>query len=73
MRIELKVIARAKKEVVEKISKDSYRVKVSPPPEKGKANKRVIELLSKEFGVRKQEIKIISGEASSKKVIEIGI
>lgn len=73
MRIELKVITRAKKEVVEKISKDSYKVKVSLPPEKGKANKRVVELLSEEFGVRKQDIKIISGETSSKKVIEIGI
>jgi hypothetical protein len=71
MRIELKVIARAKKEVVEKISDNSYRVKVSAPPEKGKANKRVIELLSKEFNVRKQDIKIISGETNNRKIIEI--
>lgn len=73
MRIELKVIARAKKEVVEKISDNSYRVKVSLPPENGKANKRVIELLSEEFGVRKQDIRIVSGERSNKKIIEISI
>ena len=72
MRIELKVITRAKKEIVEKISENSYRIKVSLPPEKGKANKRVIELLSKEFGISKQYIRIISGEISNRKTIEIG-
>ncbi len=71
MRLELKVIARAKKEIVEKISENSYRVKVSSPPEKGKANKRVIELLALELGVRRQDIKIISGESSNRKILEI--
>jgi len=73
MRIELKVIARAKKEIVEKISENNYRIKVSSPPEKGKANKRIIELLALEFGVKKQDIKIISGEASNRKILEINI
>lgn len=71
MRIELKVITRAKKEIVEKISENSYRVKVTAPPEKGKANKRVIELLSKEFKVSKQDIRIVSGDTSNRKTIEI--
>ena len=71
MRIELKVIARAKKEILEKISDNSYRIKVSAAPEKGKANKRIIELLSKEFNVKKQSIRIVSGETNSRKIIEI--
>ena len=73
MRIELKVIARAKKEIVEKISENNYRIKVSSPPEKGKANKRVIELLALELRVKKQDIKIISGETSNRKILEINI
>ena len=72
MRIEVKVITRAKKEGIEKVSDGSYKIKVSLPPEKLKANKRVIELLSEEFGIKKKDIKIISGETSSKKIIEIG-
>jgi len=72
MRIEIKVIARAKKEIVEKISENNYRIKVSSPPEKGKANKRVIELLALEFGVKKQDIKIISGQIANRKILEIG-
>lgn len=71
MRIEIKVIARAKKEIVEKIAENNYRVKVSSPPEKGKANKRVIELLSLEFGVKTRNIKIISGQTASRKIVEI--
>ncbi|MBU4311316.1 MAG: DUF167 domain-containing protein [Candidatus Omnitrophica bacterium] len=70
-RIELKVIARAKKEEVLKLSEDSYKIKVSSPPEKGKANKRIIELLSEELGVKKQDVRIVAGETSNKKIVEI--
>ena len=71
MRIELKVIAKAKREEVKKISENTYRIKVTAPPEKGKANKRVVELLSEELGIKKQDIKIVSGRASSRKIISI--
>jgi hypothetical protein len=73
VRIEVKVIARAKREEVEKISENNYRIKVSSPPEKGKANERVIELLSEEFDVKKKNIKIISGETNNRKIIEIDL
>ena len=73
MRIELKVIARAKIEQLEKISENSYRIKVSSPPEKGKANKRVIELLSEEFNVKKKNIRIVSGDTATRKIIEIDV
>jgi uncharacterized protein (TIGR00251 family) len=69
--IELKVITRAKKEEILKLSENSYRIKVLAPPEKGKANKRAIELLSEEFGVKKSNIKIVSGETNSRKIIEV--
>lgn len=70
--IELKVITRAKKEEIKKLSENSYRIKVLSPPERNKANKRIIELLSKEFGVKKREIKIVSGKTIGRKIIEIG-
>ena len=70
-RIELKVITRAKRQGIEKISENSYRIKVSMAPEKGKANKRIIEMLAERFAVRKQDIRIVSGEAANRKIIEI--
>ena len=72
-RIELKVIARAKKEEIQKISENSYRVKVSRPPEKGKANKRIIDMFSAEFGIKKKDIKIISGKTNNRKIVEIDV
>jgi len=72
-RIKLKVITRARKEGIEKISEDNYRIKVLPPSEKGKANKRIIELLSKEFDIKKRDIKITSGETSNRKIVEMNI
>jgi uncharacterized protein (TIGR00251 family) len=71
MRISLKVITRAKKEAIEKLSENSYKIKVAVPPEKGKANKRVIEILAEELGVRKQDILIVSGLTNSNKIAEI--
>ncbi len=47
------------------------KVKVSQPPEDGKANKAVIELLAEYFKVRKNAISIITGESSRNKIIEI--
>ena len=73
LRIKLKVITRAKKEELQKLSEDSYKIKVLSPAEKGKANKRIIELLSKEFGVRKRDIKIVSGETTNRKIIEMNL
>lgn len=72
-RIELKVITRAKREGVERFAEDNYKVKVSSPPEKGKANRRVIELISQELGVRKRDIKIVSGETSNKKILAVKV
>ena len=70
-RIKLKVITRAKREEIQKISEHSYRIKVLSPPERGKANKRIRELLSKEFGVKKHAVRIVSGNSSNRKVVEI--
>ena len=41
------------------------------PPEKGKANKELIELLSNTLGIAKKEIEIISGLTSRKKRVTI--
>jgi uncharacterized protein len=47
------------------------KIKLSAPPERGKANKELINLLSKIIGIRKNEIEIISGVSSNYKKIRI--
>ncbi len=70
LRIRVVVIPSSKKPSVEK-ENNMYVVRVDAPPTKGKANKRLIEILAKYFGVRKSRIQIISGEKSREKIVEI--
>ena len=67
----MKVIPNAKKPLIEKEDRNVYLVRVDAPAVGGKANKRLIELLAKHFGVRKSAIRIIKGEKSREKIIEI--
>ncbi len=47
------------------------RVKVNAPPVEGKANKGLIELLSKALGIKKSNIEIQKGATSKRKVVMI--
>ena len=67
----VKVIPNAKKPLVEKEEQNIYLVRVDAPAVGGKANKRLIELLAKHFGVKKSAVRIIKGEKSREKIIEI--
>jgi uncharacterized protein (TIGR00251 family) len=48
---------------------DQIKIAVTVAPEKGKANKAVIKVLSKLFGVKTLDIEIVSGETSRDKKI----
>ena len=50
---------------------DRLRFKITAPPVDNKANKYIIEYFSKEFRLPKKNIKLIKGELSREKVIEI--
>lgn len=66
MRIEVKVVPNSRAECV--VEGKPLIVKVREPPKKGKANKAVLELLSKHFNAR---VRLVSGEKSKKKIIEV--
>ncbi len=70
-RIYIKVIPRAKREKIEKISKQEYKIWVTVPPEKGKANQVVIKILSQYFQKPKSLIRIIGGKSSRQKIVDI--
>ncbi|MGI0041263.1 MAG: DUF167 domain-containing protein [Nitrosopumilaceae archaeon] len=53
------------------INKDEIAVGIISEPQKGKANKELIEKISKHFDVPKSNVRIISGEKSSKKLVEV--
>lgn len=63
----------SRKEAVEKIEEDRFKVYVKSPPREGKANKELIEVLSKYLKVPKSLIKLKRGERGKHKIFEIEI
>lgn len=47
------------------------KIKISAPPARGKANKRLIEFISRLFGVAKSNVDIIKGKSSRLKTMKV--
>ncbi|MCK4353085.1 YggU family protein [candidate division WOR-3 bacterium] len=72
--IQVRVVPNARKnEVKEEDGIRLRRIKVwlTAPPVEGKANKLLIKVLAKHFDIKKSNIKIIKGEKSRDKVVQI--
>ena len=57
----------ARRNEVRGVQDGALKVCVTQAPEKGKANKAIIEVLAKWLEVRKSQIELISGETASQK------
>lgn len=53
------------------INKNEIGIGITSEPQKGKANKELIEKISKYFDVPKSNVRIGSGEKSRKKLVEV--
>jgi uncharacterized protein (TIGR00251 family) len=71
MKITVQVKPNARFNEVRKREDGSYLVKVSAPPIEGRANEKLIEVLSAYFGKPKRNIQILSGGRGKHKIIEI--
>jgi hypothetical protein len=71
MRIFVSVKANAKREKVEKLDENHYKVSVNAPPKEGKANKAVVDALAEHLGISKINIALLSGATSKEKIFEI--
>ena len=54
-----------------KVNNNEISVGIKSKPQKGEANRELIKKFSKYFDVSQSQVKIISGEKSSKKLIQI--
>ena len=68
VRIALKVQPGARRTEIVGFEDDVLSVRVTAPPERGKANRAVIELLARTLGVPKRNVTISLGAASRRKV-----
>ncbi len=70
-RINLRVIPRAKQNKIDIDNDGTYRIHITAAPVDNAANVAVIKMLSEYFDVPKSQIKIVHGDTSRTKVVEI--
>jgi uncharacterized protein YggU (UPF0235/DUF167 family) len=46
-------------------------VRVAAPPERGAANAAVVDLVARTLGVRPQAVRLVSGQGSRDKIVEV--
>jgi uncharacterized protein YggU (UPF0235/DUF167 family) len=71
MFIKVRTTPKAKKEKIEKVADDYYRMSVKEPAERNLANNRVRRLLATELKVPINQVRQISGHRSKSKVFSI--
>lgn len=70
MKIFIKAKTKAKEEKLQKIGKNHFMVWTKESPDKGKANKAILNILAKNLNVPVSSLEIISGFTSRNKVIK---
>ena len=69
--LNVKVIPGARADRVVGRYADGIKVQVSAPPEDGKANKAVLRVLSGVLGIRADQIEVLRGKTSPRKLLSI--
>ena len=70
-RLRLRVRAGARRDALEGEHDGALRVQVTAPPERGKANRRVLELLADALGLAPSSLRLLSGESRADKRVWI--
>lgn len=71
VRLAVKILPNAARNSVLGLVNDVWRIKIAAPPERGKANKELIEFLSQRLGVKKDNLAIIKGHTNQNKLIAV--
>jgi len=77
MKLSIKVIPNAKQNKLIEVAslmagQKAIKVYLTAPAVDGKANKALIDFLSEYYAVKKSSIKIVRGETSRNKIVDIG-
>ena len=67
----VRVQPKASRNQVDGYSADRLRLRVTAPPQDGKANAAVISLLAETLGVPKSRLRIIRGHGSREKLVQV--
>lgn len=71
MLISIKAVPNSKKLEIIRLSDNSYKIKLDVRAIEGRANLRLIEILSEHFKIPKSSINIVKGHKSREKIVRI--
>lgn len=72
MKINVRVLPRSSRnEMVGEMADGTLKVKLTAAPVGGKANEALVDLLAEHFGCARSKIKIVRGQTSKNKLVEI--
>lgn len=71
VRLRVRVAPGARRSVIVGRLGDAWKVRVSAPPERGRANDEVVALLAEHLDLHRSELRVVSGHTSRDKVIEL--
>jgi uncharacterized protein (TIGR00251 family) len=71
MIIKVHVKTHAHEEKIEEVGLEEYKIWTTATPDKGQANDAIFDILAEHFNIPVSNIKIISGNKSTHKLIEI--
>ena len=70
-RIAITVSPGASKTVLVGRHGDGWRVRVAAPPERGRANEALVELLAETLDVPRNSVRVVAGHAARRKIVEV--
>ena len=71
VRFSVRVQPRASRSEVVGIYGDALRIRLSAPPVDGAANDELVKFLAHVFAVARRDVRILAGESSRSKIVEI--
>jgi uncharacterized protein (TIGR00251 family) len=69
--LSIKVVPGARKNRVEGRYGEGFKIQVAAPPENGKANRAVAQVIARALGLKPQDVTIIRGLGQPRKVVRI--
>ena len=71
IKISIKVQPNSNRNEVVGVVNGVWKIKIAAPPDKGKANKELVDFLSEWLDIKKDRINILRGQTSHNKIVEI--
>ena len=69
--IPVKVVPGASRDRIAGVLDGALKITVSAPPERGRANRAVLALLTRALRVRRRQLTLVGGETMSRKVVAV--